>query len=184
MAAAGERHEIWLRANLRPVAAAAAVGVGIAILAIIAAVTLPLPSWARAVVVASAGIELLVAAALAWGAAQPRLVRSGDALAIRLAPLTVHRVPLDVVECLFRGTEPIAADDGAAKFRVGTLVLRLAERAAEWRQRPSFRPWGTWEEGHIVIDGRWCEPLSAEKARQIALLLAEAKRGTVSGCPS
>ncbi len=184
MAAAGERREVWLRSNLRPVAAAVAVAAGLAILAIIAVLTLHLPGWATVIVATLAGGDALAAAVLAWGAAQPRLALDGDAVAVRLAPLTVHRVPLGVVECIFRGSEPIAAEGDSPKFRVGTLVLRLAERATEWRQRPSFRPWGTWEDGHVVIDGRWCEPLSPESARQIAARLADAKRAPVSECPS
>lgn len=179
-----ERREVWLRANLRPVAAVAALGAGLALVAIVAALVLPLPLWASAVLAALAASDALVVVTLAWGAAQPRLMLEGDAVAVRLAPLTVERVPLGVVECIFRGTEPINANDGPPRFRVGTLVLRLAERATEWRQRPSFRPWGTWDDGHIVIDGRWCEPLSPESARQIAARLADAKRAPVSECPS
>ena len=184
MEEAVERREVWLRANLRPVAAGAALGAGLALAAIVAALVLPLPLWASAVLAALAASDALVVVTLAWGAAQPRLMLEGDAVAVRLAPLTVERVPLGVVECIFRGTEPINANDGPPRFRVGTLVLRLAERATEWRQRPSFRPWGTWDDGHIVIDGRWCEPLSPESARQIAARLADAKRAPVSECPS
>lgn len=182
MAAAGERREVWLRGNLRPVVAVVVAAVGLAILAIVAVFSLPLPPWAAVGLVGLAGGVAVAAAGLAWGAAQPRLALDGDVVVVRLAPLTVHRVPLGVVECVFRGSEPITEEAGPPKFRVGTLVLRLAERATEWRQRPSFRPWGTWEDGHVVIDGRWCEPLSPESARQIAVRLADAKRAPVSEC--
>lgn len=184
MAAAGERREVWLRSNLRPVVALAVAAAAIATLAVVMALTLPLPPWAAVGLVGLAGVVALAAGCLAWGATQPRLALDGDAVAVRLAPLTVQRVPLGVVECIFRGSEPIAAAGDPPRFRVGTLVLRLAERATEWRQRPSFRPWGTWEDGHVVIDGRWCEPLSPESARQIATRLAEAKRAPVSECGS
>ncbi len=184
MAAAGMRREVWLRSNLRPVAVAVAVAASVAILAVVVVLTMHLPVWAKVVMTMLAGSDVLAAAVLAWGAAQPRLALDGDTVAVRLAPLTVQRVPLEVIECVFRGSEPIAAEDGPPRFRVGTLVLRLAERATEWRQRPSFRPWGTWEDGHVTIDGRWCEPLSPESARQIAARLADAKRMTVPGCPS
>ena len=72
----------------------------------------------------------------------------------------------------------------AAIEEVSTLippVWPLAERATEWRSRQFFGPWGSWEDGHIVIDGRWCEPLSAESARQIATRLAEVKREVAAG---
>jgi hypothetical protein len=67
---------------------------------------------------------------------------------------------------------------------VGTIVVRLAERATEWRDRPSFAPWGSWADGHIICDGRWCEPLSVERARAISASLLEAKREVAATRPS
>jgi hypothetical protein len=59
---------------------------------------------------------------------------------------------------------------------VGTVVIRLAERAAAWKQRPTFPAWGTWDDGHVVIDGRWCAPLSLEVTKQLGQRILEAKR--------
>jgi hypothetical protein len=98
-------------------------------------------------------------------------------LRIRLAPLTAHDVPLEVVECVFPGSNPLAeADESGPSRRVGTIVMRLAERATGWRHRPTFTPWGTWDDGHVVIDGRWCEPLSLELTRKLGQRILEAKR--------
>jgi len=184
MSRAGEHNEVWLQGNLRPVIAISLVaGIAAALTVVAVAIVAP-PAWALLAVAAAGGLLLALLGMLAWAAAQPRLVRRGNSVAVRLAPWRVERVPLEVVECVFRGTEPIVASEEAApRFRVGTLILRIAERATEWRERETFRPWGSWDDGHIVIDGRWCAPLSAESARQIATRLAELKRELSAGCP-
>jgi len=168
--------EVWLRGNRRP---ALALGGALAALAVaaVAAVLVVRPPLAIACLVAgAAAVGLLVAAGFVWAASQPRLVRRGDALEIRLSPLGVERVPLEVVECVFPGSQPLAADDGTADRRVGTLVLRLAERATAWRSRPVARAWGAWDDGNVVFDGRWCEPLSQALARDLSGRLLEARR--------
>ena len=124
-----------------------------------------------------------VAGVFVHAAGQPRLARRGDRLVARLAPFSVHEVPLEIVECVFHGSQPLDAPAGLPPLRVGTIVVRLAERATEWRQRPTFSPWGTWTDGHIVCDGRWCEPLSVERARAISASLLEAKREVVAAGP-
>lgn len=180
---AAERREVWLRGNVRPVA-------GLALITIVVATASGL-GFAAAGLVPTAWLVAVIAVAVLAGsavvaraAAAPRLERDGDRLAIRLAPGRVERVPLEVVECVFRGSEilPDPRRTGtAARLRVGTVVVRFAERASEWRTRPAFGPWGTWEDGHAVIDGRWCEPLSRETVQRIASALIEAKRETVAG---
>ena len=176
-AEASEQREVWLRANVRPVAGLAiVVGLVAGAAALIASLTGAAP-WLVWAVATGGGGAVATLAALGRVAARPRLARAGDALEVRLAPAVVERVPLAVVECIFRGTEPLAGGgDEQPRFRVGTLVVRFAERAAEWRSRPTFRPWGSWTDGHAVIDGRWCEPLSREKVQAIAAALLEAKR--------
>jgi len=97
-----------------------------------------------------------------------------------------------VAECFFLGSQrldrsgsPTAGDDPA--FRVGTLVVRVAERAAkrhadEWTARGIF---AAWEDGYLVIDGRWTEPLTVETLRRVNGRLAQAKRApVVEGCRS
>jgi hypothetical protein len=175
---ASERRKVWLRGNVRPVA-------GLAVITIIAAAASALGLAAAGLVPAAwlvAGVAAAVlagAAVVTRAAAAPRLERDGDRLAIRLAPGRVERVPLEVVECVFRGSELLpepGGDEASPRLRVGTLVVRFAERASEWKARPAFRPWGTWDDGHAVIDGRWCEPLSRETVQRIAADLLAAKR--------
>lgn len=168
--------EVWLRGNPRPAVVLGAVLVAVAGAAIVAVVVARPPAWITALVAAAAVVDLGVAAGFVWAATQPRLVRRGDALEIRLSPLGVERVPLEVVECVFPGSQPLGEDDGTADRRVGTLVLRLAERATEWRARPVAPAWGAWEDGNVVFDGRWCEPLSQAVARDLSGRLLEARR--------
>lgn len=174
--AATERREIWLRGNVRPVVVAAAVAALAGAAGLAGLVAAGSPAWLRWLVCGAVATTLAAVAAVGLAAGRPRLARCGNHLEIRLSPTGVERVPLDVVECVFRGTEPVTTR--AAGFRVGTLVVRFAERAAGWRARDTFRPWGTWDEGHAVIDGRWCEPLSRQTVERLAGRLLEAKRET------
>ena len=177
--------DVWLRGNVRPVAAAAAVclaGLVVVVAVIVAAGGLralaPLVAAGVALAVAALGLAM---AGLTAAAARPRLVRRGDRLVVRLSPAAVAEVPLDAVECFFQGSNPLdprgrpTCGDHAA-CRVNTLVMRLAERATEHRSRSTFTPWGTWDDGYVVFDGRWCEPLSADLARALSRRLLDAKR--------
>lgn len=185
--------EIWLRGNARPILAAGAVVCGGLVLALgaVAMVAGPAVVWPLALVLAfPVAVVAGLVGVLVAVAAGPRLGRRGQALLVRLSPWSTAEVPLAAVECVFPGSQPLvgpvlrevhAAEDGsgagpASARRVGTLVIRFAERARDWRERPTFAPWGTWHDGHAIIDGRWCEPLSAEVARTISQRLLEAKR--------
>ena len=180
---AAERREVWLRGNVRPVAGLAVITIIIAAAAALGFAAAGL-GWAAWLAGGSAAAVLAAAAVVAGAAAAPRLACAGDRLEIRLAPGRLERVPLEVVECVFRGSELLresGGDEASPRLRVGTLVVRFAERATEWKARPAFRPWGTWDDGHAVIDGRWCEPLSRETVQRIAAALVEAKREAVAG---
>lgn len=199
MNAAAGRDETWLRGNVRP-----AVGLVLAAAAItVAGVALAwaggAPAASVGLLAAAGGVVLASAAAVAVAAARPRLALHGAAVRIRLAPLVAHDVPLDMVECVFLGSRPLAAAaagaapgttggdaaEAEASRRVATLVMRIAERATAWQSRPTFRAWGTWEEGNVVFDGRWCEPLTVVLARDVARRLLEAKRaGAAAAAPA
>jgi hypothetical protein len=173
--------EVWLRGNVRPVVAAGAV-VAVIIAGGVAATTLVgVGRPFRPVVLAASAVAASTVGLLAAAAARPRLLLAGDALLVRLSPTRVERVPLDVAECFFPGSSPLTRGGAQtcehhAAFRVNTLVLRLAERADDYRARPTFVPWGTWEDSYVVFDGRWCEPLSPELARRLGRRLVDAKR--------
>jgi hypothetical protein len=168
--------EVWLRANPRPAAVLFGAMAAVATVAIAVLFAVRPPAWVVVVVAVACLASLIVAAASLWASSRPRLARRGGTLEVRLSPLGVQRVPLEVVECIFPGSQLLGADDETADRRVSTLVMRLAERAVEWRSRPVASAWGSWEDGNVVFDGRWCEPLSQAIARDISARLLEAKR--------
>ena len=163
--------------------AAALVVIGVAEVALVAAAVAGGGPLARLgpPLVAAVGVLAAVAVVAAVAAsARPRIERVGESLRVRLALGRPMDVPLDIVECFFLGSTPLeppgSVPDDVATHRIGTLVVRLAERAAAWQDRPTLAEWGSWHEGNIVCDGRWCEPLSADLVRSLTRRLVEAKR--------
>lgn len=180
----GVGEKVWLRGNLRPVAGItiATTVVCAALAGTVAAIDAPpVVRWFAAAVCLAAAAAVAV---LAVVAGRPRLSHRGDVLRVRLAPTAVREVPLDVVECFFLGSRDLDETGRRAPEeegrRVTTLVMRLAERAIDCRERPSFAPWGKWEDGSVVFDGRWCEPLSVDVARRLSGWLIEAKRAAAA----
>lgn len=175
------RPEVWLRGNLRPVLGLAAVSACVLAGCVAAAASTDAGRPYRPAVAAAVGLTAVAVGLLAAAAARPRLLRAGDTLLVRLSPSRVETLPLDVAECFFPGSSPLARGgrptcEHHAAFRVNTLVLRLAERADDYRRRSTFTPWGTWDDSYVVFDGRWCEPLSPDLVRGLGRLLVEAKR--------
>lgn len=184
--------EVWLRGNLRVATVLGAVALlldAVAMACVLVAVLHGGPSapwWGAAAI---SGVAAGAAFLLAWAAARPRLEREGTSLVVRVSPLVQETVPLDIVECFFPGSNAIDAEGAPtggedAAFRVGTLVIRLAERALDHRERETFRPWVTWDDGSIVLDGRWCEPLTPALARELGARLVAAKRSMRDATPA
>ena len=129
------------------------------------------------------GILSFIIGYVAFAAMQSRVFLEDSQVMVRVGPALVEKLPLDAVECFFLGSQPldragdpVAADQAA--FRVGTLVVRVAER---YGHLASGRrgPWARWEDGYLVVDGRWSEPLVVETLRRINGRLAVAKRQPV-----
>lgn len=191
-AAAAPTESIWLRANQRLAGLLGAAAVGLLGAAAVAGLAAFRSSggWAVACGVLAVGVGMSAAsvAVVAWRAAQPRLRRQGGDLLVQLGPTAVERLPLAAVEVFFlgsqrldRGGSPACGDEPA--FRVGTLVVRVAERAASEHGWQGRGPWAAWEDGYLVVDGRWTEPLSVETLRRVNGRLAKAKRQPVAeGC--
>jgi hypothetical protein len=184
-----EPHEVWLRGNMRVAGVLGIVAMlldGGALGAVLMAMQgggESLAWWGVAAVTAAAASGLML---LAWASLRPRLVRQGDSLLVQVSPLVRQEVPLEVIECFFPGSNPLDADGlptrgEQAAFRVGTLVIRLAERAIEYRSGGTFTPWATWSDSSIVLDGRWCEPLSPELVKSLSSRLVTAKRAATAG---
>lgn len=178
------QREVWLRGNARPGAVVVIVTAVVAGGVLAGAMALGLSGWLLAGLTILVVLILVNALVAAWVVSRPRLARAGQTMEVRLAPGQVERVPLELVECIFRGSDPVLRPgdtEAPPQFRVGTVVVRLAERAKQWHRRPTFGQWGTWDDGHLVIDGRWCEPLTRETVQAIATRLMEAKRDVATG---
>ena len=187
------RREVWLRGNPRPLVAVAAVVVGCVV-----AITLMAEArgerWMSVASVAVGTVVLALVVALAFAAALPRIERRGSVLRLRLAPTRCYDVPLDVVECFFQGSHVIGRpvqpctgeveehehDEPDRGRRRGTIAVRIAERAEEWQERPTFRPWAGWKRGSIVLDGLWFERLPMERFGELAGRLVAANRSAGS----
>lgn len=177
-AGVGGGRRTWLRGNARP--GWIALWLGIAASLVLAW------GWSRfeprpgAVWSALVPLPAVLGGAFLGLAAAPRIVLDGREVVVRLRPLRGERVPLEVVECFFLGSrlEPPPTGDGTrGGHRVRTLVLRFAERAAEFADRRTLAAWGDWREGSATFDGRWCEPLSVDLVRRLNRDLAATKRG-------
>lgn len=119
---------------------------------------------------------VLLGAILALQLRLPRLASSDDALLVYLQAGPPLRVPLEVVECIFLGTGAgqVPGKSGN-ELKVRNLVIRIAEKAADFQQRTVKPALGRWEEGYITIYGAWCEPLDVGLVNGLNAKLAEAK---------
>jgi len=189
--------EVWLRGNMRPLVVAA-VAEGLVLAAVAAAVAATgFTPLGVGVLLAVAATTSLGMAGIAMAASRPRLAYRDGMLVVRLRLRDGEELPIDLVECFFLGATDIRRPahgggcDGnhaaghdhlhpPAARRRGTLVMRLAERAIDWRRRPTFTPWGTWSDGYVVFDGLWCEPLSPDFVERLTRRLVEMKRAAGS----
>lgn len=185
----GEVCEVWLRGNPRPMIAVAVIACVAAVALAWAGLVIELP-WLTAVAVSAGGVVASASILLAATAALPRIERRGSDLRLRVAPTRAYDLPIDLVECFFHGAhaigrpvEPCTGEaseheehDESCGRRRTTLVVRIAERARDWHERPTFRPWAGWKRGSVVLDGLWYEPLPMEGFAALAERLVQAKR--------
>ena len=180
-----ETTTVWLATNRRLAWLGTVVAVVLAVLTLLAAVAVGRSGGgvrlALVGLACGAGFSTLVSASLTLAAFRPAVSAAGDWLLVRLGPGRTERLPLTAVEVFFLGSQPLdhrggPADAAAAAFRVGTLVVRVAERSTAVAKRSGGGPWAAWENGYLVIDGRWTEPLTVETLRRINGRLIVAKR--------
>ena len=137
--------------------------------------------WTLAV---AAGVVAVTLGIFAYEATEPRLQCQNGFLLVHLSPFRLKRIPLDIVECFFSGSNSLDAygittETDEPAYRVGTVVIRLAERASEYRAGSMFSPWGVWQDSSIILDGRWCEPLSPALLKDLASRLMKAKQDAI-----
>jgi hypothetical protein len=178
--------EIWLRPNRRALATGLVVPAGLALLA--AGVLLAGGSHWGTWTVAGLLLALALLAAWAWRNLDqtPRLAYEDGQLLVYLTPWKPYQVPVDRVECFFAGRAPTGLPLPAGppeSVKTWSVVVRLAEAAQEWHERPVLAAWGEWKEGYITIRGTWCEPLDPEVLKKLNQRLSHAHRQAQDSSP-
>jgi hypothetical protein len=103
---------------------------------------------------------------------QPRLAYMPGYMLVYLQLGLPIRVPIGAVECFFLGSGPLKLSDRVnAPHRTVSLIIRMAEKATDWADRPVKPALGRWAEGYIMIHGAWCEPLSLEVVSRLNVRL-------------
>jgi hypothetical protein len=176
--------QIWLRPNRRIIAVAAlfpalALAGGCAL--VLFAAGDETRRWIEMVGGMLAGLSLVGLAFLFWQAWQPRLAFDGRHLVVNLGTALPIRVPLEVVEGFLLGQGPsFLPGRQYERAEVANVVVRLAERAAEWEKVEVNRQFGTWCGHYITIRGTWCERLSVALVNRLNARLAEARQALKS----
>jgi len=164
--------ETWLRPNLR-VLTTALIALLLLTTALAVATWLWITPWLGAVV-AIAG--LLAAAPLVY-ARRPRLGYRNGSLVINLRHREEILTPIDVVECFFLGqAEAKLPPVNGAPPETTSIVVRLAERAEEWKHQDVHPSLGRWCDGYITILGAWCEPIGPDLVGRLNQRLIEIHR--------
>jgi hypothetical protein len=172
--------EVWLRPNRR------ILSVGIFVLALSLAGTIALIATSQHVAITTVGYTIGVL--ILWlvflairNIARPRLAYKDGCLLVYLGSAQPHCVPIELVECFFLGQGPslLPAPTLAGESESpdsATVVVRLAESAEDWKHvevRPTL---GQWCDGYITIRGTWCEPINADRMKQLNHRLVETHR--------
>ena len=169
--------QVWLRPNRRVLAMAM----------VLPAIVMVIASYLAATSVSASGVQiawlivgvvgLVLIGLLARHWRQPRMARCDDYLLLYLKSGEPYRLPLEVVECFFLGaTDANVPGNGDSGGKISALVVRLAERAEEWRERPVKPSLGKWDDGYVRIYGAWCERLCMGKLGRLNTKLQEAQR--------
>lgn len=170
--------QILLGSNRRAIAVASII-LGLLSLACLAAMAQTYWVSGPVIILVIMGVVFLVTVnamigLLAWGAL-PRIAVTPDHLLVYLQGNEPYRVPLDAVECFFQG-QGSPQIRSAKNAKSTNVVVRLAERASNWHQRPTKSSLGEWQDGYIIVCGTWCEPITETKLRLLNSQLADVKR--------
>lgn len=168
--------ETWLRTNSRAVLFGTIMPSLIALAGLVMLLVLPAdaPSWLRVVgggVFGAGAVTLMI---LLWQLRQPRLAYQDRHLLIFLRTGPPFRVPIEFVECFWLGQAPsMLPGKQNENTEVAAVVIRIADKAAEWRHQDVKPQLGKWCEGYVTIRGTWCEPLNIDVVNRLNTRLAE-----------
>ncbi|MBI2480659.1 MAG: hypothetical protein HYV60_19150 [Planctomycetia bacterium] len=126
------------------------------------------PRWAAAAIALFLAYGIGLSVYLMF---QPRLSYANEQLHVRLRPGPPIQVPIELVECFFLGQGPTLLPRPFRKHdsveETSTIVVRLAESAADWKQVDVKPMLGLWCDGYITIRGTWCEPITNELLKRL-----------------
>lgn len=167
--------EVLLRPNQRPLL----VALTVSLLCLLGG--LALCWWARNNTFGfGIGVVVSLWAGLALAAAvgtlsRPILEHRDGHLVVRLGPTHPYRIPIEFVECFFRGQGPTEVRSGEGP-EASNIVVRLAEAANDWRKQEVPARFGRWCDGYITINGLWCQPIDADLLREMNARLVQIHR--------
>ncbi len=159
--------EVWLRPNVRILYAGCTAGgvIAVAGIGILGAGAWMLTGGAGVLAIALivAGAVLILAGALLAGACalharKARMACDGEHLMLNLGASQPFVIPLDIVEVFFLGQGKSGVPGGS---ETTTVVVRLAERAEDWKKRDVSPRIARWCDGYITLLGAWTEPVDA-----------------------
>ncbi|HEX4142645.1 MAG TPA: hypothetical protein VHY91_03770 [Pirellulales bacterium] len=168
--------EIWLHTNRR------ALAFGLILPALLVALGIALAVGVNVVWLRAAGAlialgGLLGVALVARQFWQPRLAYDQRHLLVFLQAGPPHRVPIEVVEGFLLGQGPtLLPGRRYRQTEASTVVIRLADAAADWADRETKPALGRWCGGYITLRGTWCEPLSVDLVQRLNRRLSEVNR--------
>jgi hypothetical protein len=172
--------EIWLASNKRAFAMVLVFPLLMAAAAGLAFYLLETVHW-RVVAGLISCFSLLAICSLLYLASQPRIAFRNAELLLYLGSPAGQRVPIEYVEVFFRG-QAASMIAGRSEQQIAdgpetsTVVVRIAERALDWHQRPVKTMLGQWCGGYITVRGTWCEPITAELIQRLNHRLVDVQR--------
>lgn len=165
--------EVWLRGNRRLLWGAVAVLVALAGVFLVTAL-LTSVFWIRGAALGLLLALLFVASPLLWHLARSRVVRRGNEVLLNVRFGPPQRVPLEFVEGFLLGQGPaFLPGESLEKAETTTIVIRLAERAEDFRHREAHPVLASWCDGYVTLRGTWCEPISVATVQRLNARLAE-----------
>lgn len=173
---------VWVRSNRR------AIVWGMILPATLVVIGLALAAWSLLasngqmsywllIPAALVGLGSLGLLALAREMVRPRLSYADGRLLVHLGSGPPEEVPIEFVECFFRGQgSSMVKDHSGNEPEVATVIVRIAERAADYRHRDVKAALGHWCEGYITLRGTWCEPIDNDQLLALNRRLVAAQR--------
>jgi hypothetical protein len=173
---------VWVRSNRRAlvwgmIVPATLALIGLAVAAWMLAAANGQPNYWLLIPAVLVGVGVLGLLALVREMLRPRLSYADGHLRVHLGNGPPEKVPIEFVECFFRGQgSSMVKDHSGHEPEVATVIVRIAERAADYKHRDVKAALGHWCEGYITLRGTWCEPIDNDGLLALNRRLVAAQR--------